>query len=131
MTEKSTARPTVLTVLPCAEDCASLCAILGQSNWDLRFTQTFEEARAALKRFSFKAVISENELSHVHCWKDLLGELQNLRDPPPLIVADRLADEHLWAEVLNLGGFDVIVKPFDAKEVLHVLTVACGVTERE
>jgi len=49
---------------------------------------------------------------------------------PPLIVVDRLADDALWAEVLNLGGYDVLVKPFDEKEVLHVLTMACGFRRR-
>jgi len=38
-----------------------------------------------------------------------------------LIVTSRVADARLWAEVLNLGGFDVIAKPFHAPEVLHVL----------
>jgi hypothetical protein len=46
-------------------------------------------------------------------------------NPPRFIVADRLADNRLWSEVLNLGGWDLIAKPFDAKEVLHIVTVAC------
>jgi len=39
-------------------------------------------------------------------------------------VADRLADDALWAGVLNLGGYDVLAKPFNAKEVLHAVTAA-------
>ncbi len=31
----------------------------------------------------------------------------------PLIVTDRLANEALWSEVLNLGGYDVVAKPFE------------------
>jgi hypothetical protein len=27
--------------------------------------------------------------------------------------------------VLNLGGYDVLMKPFDAKEVLNAVTMAC------
>jgi hypothetical protein len=49
-------------------------------------------------------VISEGRLSDGHSWKDLLLELQKIECPPPLIVADRLADGRLWAEVLNLRG---------------------------
>jgi DNA-binding response OmpR family regulator len=45
--------------------------------------------------------------------------------PPPLIVSDRLADEQLWAEVLSLGGYDLLMKPFDAKEVHHAVSTAC------
>jgi hypothetical protein len=40
---------------------------------------------------------------------------------PHLIVATHLAEERLWAEVLNLNGFDVISKPFCEKEVTWVM----------
>jgi hypothetical protein len=40
-------------------------------------------------------------------------------------VADRFADERLWGEVLNLGGYDLLTKPFVREEVLHVLELAC------
>jgi DNA-binding response OmpR family regulator len=46
-------------------------------------------------------------------------------NPPDLIVASRLADEYLWAEVLNLGGYDVLAKPFNAEEVRRVVGLAC------
>jgi hypothetical protein len=32
--------------------------------------------------------------------------------------------EELWAEVLNLGGDDVLAQPFDAQEVYHVVSLA-------
>jgi FixJ family two-component response regulator len=41
-----------------------------------------------------------------------------------LIVTSRLADEHLWAEALNLGAYDVLAKPFDQEEVIRVLSSA-------
>jgi DNA-binding response OmpR family regulator len=30
-----------------------------------------------------------------------------------------------WAEVLNLGGYAVLAKPFDIKEVYRVVGFAC------
>jgi len=41
-------------------------------------------------------------------WEDLLKATARLPDPPNLVVFSRLADEVLWAKVLNLGGFDVL-----------------------
>jgi hypothetical protein len=41
-------------------------------------------------------------------WEDLLNATAGLPAPPNLIVFSRLADESLWAKVLNLGGFDVV-----------------------
>ena len=121
----------ILALFPFAEDRISLRTILGHSNWELHFTATFEEAQDALRGFSFGAVISEGRLPGGLCWKDLLSEIQDIACPPPLIVVDRLADERLWAEVLNIGGYDVLMKPFDAKEVLHAVTVACNFCENE
>jgi len=41
-----------------------------------------------------------------------------------VIVADRLADEALWTEALNLGCYDVLMTPFDAQKVLRVVAMA-------
>jgi DNA-binding response OmpR family regulator len=131
MAEEPIANRTVLAVIPLVEDCTSLGRILNPTKWEVQFTSTFERARDALRAFSFGVVISEACLPDGLCWKDLLREVQNLPVGPPLIVVDRLADEWLWTEVLNLGGQDVLKKPFDAKEVLHAVTVACRFCENE
>jgi DNA-binding response OmpR family regulator len=58
-------------------------------------------------------------------WKQLLEVLAGQRDPPYLIVTSRLADDRMWAEVLNLGGYDVLAKPFDPVEIYRVIGFAC------
>jgi DNA-binding response OmpR family regulator len=57
-------------------------------------------------------------------WKDLLNGTLQLGAPPNVIVFSRLANERLWAEVLNLGGFDVLISPFDPEEVRRVALAA-------
>jgi len=57
-------------------------------------------------------------------WKDLLEVMASVSDPPPLVVTSRLADERLWAEVLNLGGYDLLTRPLDRCEVRRVLGLA-------
>jgi FixJ family two-component response regulator len=42
----------------------------------------------------------------------------------PVIVTSRLADDCLWAEVLNLGSYDLLMKPFDGEETVRVLAMA-------
>jgi DNA-binding response OmpR family regulator len=39
-------------------------------------------------------------------------------------VTSRTADECLWAEVLNLGGYDVLAKPFNSNEFIQVVSTA-------
>ncbi len=57
-------------------------------------------------------------------WRDLLHVIEDATGPPLMIVTSRLADEYLWAEVLSLGGYDVLAKPFHEKEVRHVAASA-------
>jgi len=57
-------------------------------------------------------------------WKQALTQLAELADSPLLIVTSRWADDYLWAEVLNLGGYDVLMKPFDQTEVVRVISLA-------
>jgi len=130
MTETPLARQTILAVLPAGEDSTSLRTILAQSNWKVRLARTFRDARRALRTLP-GVVISERELPDGQRWQDLLLELQKMPCPPPLIVADRLADDRLWGEVLNLGAHDLLVKPFDAKEVVHVISAAFRRAENE
>jgi len=57
-------------------------------------------------------------------WQDLLSDLQSLPRPPMLIVCSLWADDRLWAEVLNIGGYDVLMKPFHQDEVSRVVNMA-------
>lgn len=50
--------------------------------------------------------------------------MHSMPSPPLLIVISRLADEHLWAEALNLGAYDVLAKPLNHTEIVRVLNLA-------
>lgn len=69
-----------------------------------------------LRQGRVPVVICERDLPDGD-WKVILSAVKRLEKAPLLIVCSRLADEFLWAEVLNLGGWDVLAKPFDAREV--------------
>jgi DNA-binding response OmpR family regulator len=125
VTDESTSNSIVLAVFPAREDCLALGEILAGSGWRLRASTTLADACRLLHRSSIGSVISECCFPDGRGWKDLLAVVQDMINPPPLIVADRLADERLWAEVLNLGGHDLLAKPFEAKEVLYAVSAAC------
>jgi hypothetical protein len=44
--------------------------------------------------------------------RDVLSRLAPTLEPPRVIVVSHHADERLWAEVLSLGGFDLLATPF-------------------
>jgi DNA-binding NtrC family response regulator len=98
--------------------------MLSPSSWKLYKAQTVRTAVAQLRRSRrIPVVLCERDL-WPGSWKEVLQQTQGLSDPPFLIVASRFADERFWAEALNLGAYDVLAKPFDAKEVNRTLTSA-------
>jgi DNA-binding response OmpR family regulator len=116
--------PSVLAVLSSPEDHAFLRDLFAFARWRGVFHQTFQDACRALREQPVGVVLSECRFDDGHCWADLLTETLALECPPPLIVTDRLADNQLWAEVLNRGGYDVLLRPLDGKEVLRVVGTA-------
>lgn len=120
----------ILLVSPAPEDHLFLQPLLSVAGRRTYFVRTYREAVAVLCRDRIAVIICERDLPDGK-WKDLLSQIAPLSDPPCLIVASRLADEFLWAEVLNLGGYDVLAKPFDAEEVVRVVALACESWERQ
>jgi CheY-like chemotaxis protein len=121
----------VLSVEPGAEDRDSLMDIFTGSNWNLCPNLHWElRSRNSVESAVSELVHSRNEptpivLCEGHVgWRQMLRDLQQLQDPPYLIVTSRLADDCLWAEALNLGAHDVLAKPFDRSEVVRVMSLA-------
>jgi len=84
---------------------------------------TCQEAVGFLCRDRVPLIFCERDLPDGN-WRDILSHLAELTDAPALVVTSKFADEYLWSEVLNLGGFDVLAKPFRELEVKHVVAGA-------
>ena len=103
--------------------CGSPSAEDGCPEWELNRAFTPRAAFRALEQSKIAVVVCECDLVS-GTWRDMLEYVSRLADPPLLIVSSRLADEHLWAEALNRGAFDVIAKPFNTAELIRVLACA-------
>ena len=119
---KSQAAPTLLIVGP-VEDDGGRDAVFDQFPWPAHRLRDCLEVALHLRGSLPCVVVCERNFADCG-WKDVLEVTASLPNPPPVIVTSRLADEYLWAEVLNLGGFDVLAKPLDRQEVHRVLNFA-------
>jgi len=109
----------VLVVSPLPADRLRLREIFSQGSWKVHEASDCCEALAVLRDQRVPVLLCER--SHANgAWEDLLEGTASLPAPPSLIVFSRLADESLWAKVLNLGGFDLLMTPFEPEEVLRV-----------
>ena len=64
-------------------------------------------------------------------WWTIWGELAHLTRRPAILVYAQSANFHLWAEVLDAGGYDVVAEPF-TREMLReaVLRAAWSFDQR-
>jgi DNA-binding NtrC family response regulator len=113
----------ILAVSPFEQDKRLIQTMVRGSRTSVLTADRLSEAIPLLRRRRISLVICERDLPDGD-WREMLGQMNDLVPAARLVVASRLADERLWAEVLNLGGYDVLAKPFSAEEVTHVIESA-------
>lgn len=102
------------------EDQEALRHMAHNLHWRVWSVSTCWDAVERLASESVTAIFCDDMLED-GTWKDILKLVGTGAGAPPLIVTSRLADAFLWSEVLNVGGYDVLVKPFSGRDVAHVL----------
>ncbi len=91
--------------------------------WKLFEARDRNRAIECLDSNPVQVVIAESDVPNWN-WKRVLSDLRNRAKPPQLVVTSRQADESLWSEVLNVGGYDVMAQPLDSHEVERVISSA-------
>jgi DNA-binding response OmpR family regulator len=91
--------------------------------WRLFEARDRRRAMQCLERNPVQVVIAKTDVPNWN-WRRVLSDLRKQAKPPQLIVTSRTADESLWAEVLNIGGYDVMAQPFERYEVERVIASA-------
>jgi DNA-binding NtrC family response regulator len=86
-------------------DCRTLREVAGRVSQSVVSCADMQEARRAIRWHAPKIVVCETQVRESGNWQELLEEAQAAQSL--MLVVSRHADERLWAEVLNLGGFDV------------------------
>jgi DNA-binding response OmpR family regulator len=98
-------------------------ALFRYFNWSMQQLQTCQQALAFLRQNPLPLVISWCEMPDGN-WKDLLRQLPLLTKPPLLAVSYQPTGRCFWSEVISLGGYDVLVKPFGAPDVFRLVSLA-------
>jgi DNA-binding NtrC family response regulator len=113
----------VLAVSSIESDHTSLSHIFGHTAWTFDSARSVKEAMEKLTHETSPVVLCDETLPD-GSWKDMHAFCQTRPNPSYLIVSSHYADDRLWAEVLNLGAYDVLAKPFHSKEVFRVIGLA-------
>lgn len=119
----------ILSISPVAEDHHALRSILDSAVARVEEADGCEMALVILSASPVSVIITNDRL-HDGDWERMLRHAHAQPSPPHVIVASRHADDQLWAKVLNLGAYDLLVKPFDPVEVRRVLSHVCPAQAR-
>jgi DNA-binding response OmpR family regulator len=123
MPESPEAFVSALAIGEFESDRALLHDVFTSAGWRLFVAKDRRHAMHFLERHPVQVVLAESELPNWN-WKKVLNDLRRLAQPPQLIVASRTADDYLWSEVLNIGGYDVLPQPLERDETERVIAAA-------
>ena len=102
---------------PYARDLEYLRETLKQNDIRIIEAATHREALEAIGRYGPSVIVYDESLP----WRDVLSYTAECYYPSRLIVIAASPVPPFVAEVVNLGGYDVLTKPFSAREVSWIV----------
>ena len=84
------------------------------------------EAQRMLGTHPAVQVVVTDARLHDGDWRRVFEIVARGRRKIELIVCSRLGDPKLWLDVLEEGGYDVLVEPFEHEEVRRIVGAAAG-----
>ena len=122
--EKTGARLEVLTINSEGHDCASLQSIMRHTNWVFHCVPDLAQAVQFIEKRFVPVIVCSKELPDA-TWRDVLAAMARFPIPPKVLVYSHQADDAFWMEVLKSGAYDLLPVPFNAEEVLRLVSLAC------
>jgi len=107
------------------EDALRLSQMLRALPLALDHVGTVAQARTRLRQAEYDVILTESALPD-GTWLDVLHLTRETPREAEVIVTDPHADARFWAEVLNLGAYDMLAQPFYEPEVRRILYNACS-----
>ncbi len=119
------ARLTTALVVMAPERCRNLIRCVSAVVPRVLTASTCDEAVGFLRTETVGVVLTDLSLPD-GSWFDVLNRTSDFQPEAMVVVCARLADERLWTEVLDAGGFDVLAEPYQEPEVQRILNAAAA-----
>lgn len=105
-------------------DYRHLQGIFKMMNWRLTRVPDWQQALKRADASQTTHFLYEHVSGDNGSWIRALDAVKALPNTPSFILTSRLADERLWVDILNRGGYDLLLQPFDSIEVTRVVAAA-------
>ena len=118
-------RSRILFVSGHPDDARRLSRMLHSLPLTVDHVETLQQAHAKLQQDDYGVILTEASLPD-GSWLDAIHLARQCQQELEVIVTDPQADARFWAEVLNLGAYDLLAQPFYEPEVRRILHNACS-----
>jgi DNA-binding NtrC family response regulator len=85
-----------------------------------------DEARRMLEIEPLVQVVVTDARFRDGDWRRVLEIVERGRRRIEVVVCSRMGDPRLWLDVLEQGGYDVLVEPFEHEEVRRIVEAAAA-----
>ena len=103
----------------------ALHSIAESEKWMLLWAHTAERAKELIARYRAGVVICDRDLPNED-WRRVVSELGAIRPAVCTLLASHVADEYLWRELVQQGGFEILAKPFARDRVARAIRFAAS-----
>jgi DNA-binding NtrC family response regulator len=115
----------VLAVMGKDADAQALHEIADKANWHLGFAASYESALEYLQREEYSVILCDRDwMAGRMGWGDAVQKLVAASPHGSVILTSTVKDDRLWQEFTELGGYDVLIKPFQPEKVTRSIEFA-------
>jgi len=112
--------PRVLVITVSTVDESYYRSLRARGQWDIVITQSVPEALRLLTTQAFPIVLCDRDLPGWE-WREVLAKIVESSPQICFLLTSRVNDEYLWREIVGLGGYDILAKPFEDLVVMQTL----------
>lgn len=105
------------------EDCWLLERLGKQHHWKLRFAISPRDGFNLVSQSHFDLILCDRNQTG-HPWREVMDRLAVSSPRSCIFLVSPLNDDYLWRDVLQQGGYDVLIRPLREKPVLHSIEAA-------
>lgn len=109
----------VLAVVSSPQDRAAVSDCAQAIGWKLKLLETVDQALSVATSEPVALIIVDRDLSE-NDWRTSVQNLANTVSTPCVLLASSVVDPYLFQELVKRGGFDVVPKPIQSKELVRL-----------
>lgn len=113
----------LLIVTSRVEDAPELREVLRDTPWKLAQIPDLDGTDAVLKTAEVPILFFDRDIAGAG-WRETIKRLVHSRRDACIVLLSNVADQYLWDEVVQQGGFDLLTRPFRKEQVLSTLVFA-------